>query len=61
MPDKRNSSPNIIRQIKSRRMRWAAHVARMEEERNVYKLLMGAWIRVDLGEIGWGVDSVGSG
>jgi hypothetical protein len=26
------SSPNIIRQIKSRRMRWAGHVARMEEE-----------------------------
>jgi hypothetical protein len=30
------SSPNIIRQIKSRRMRWAGHVARMGEERNVY-------------------------
>jgi hypothetical protein len=29
------SSPDIIRQIKSRRMRWAGHVARMEEERNV--------------------------
>jgi hypothetical protein len=29
------SSPNIIRQIKSRRMRWAGHVARMGEERNV--------------------------
>jgi hypothetical protein len=28
-------SPDIIRQIKSRRMRWAGHVARMEEERNV--------------------------
>jgi hypothetical protein len=27
------SSPNIIRQIKSRRMRWAGHVARMGEER----------------------------
>jgi hypothetical protein len=34
------SSPNIIRQIKSRRMRWAGHVARMGEERNVYKVLM---------------------
>jgi hypothetical protein len=34
-------SPNIIRQIKSRRMRWAAHVARMGEERNVYRVLMG--------------------
>jgi hypothetical protein len=35
------SSPNIIRQIKSRRMRWAGYVARMEEERNVYSVLMG--------------------
>jgi hypothetical protein len=35
------SSPNIIKQIKSRRMRWAGHVARMEEERNVYKVLVG--------------------
>jgi hypothetical protein len=35
------SSPNIIRQIKSRRMRWAGHVARMGEERNVYRVLMG--------------------
>jgi hypothetical protein len=33
------SSPNIIRQIKSRR--WAGHVARMEEERNVYRVSMG--------------------
>jgi hypothetical protein len=33
-----NSSPSIIRIIKSRRMRWAGHVARMEEEkRNEYK------------------------
>jgi hypothetical protein len=32
------SSPNIIRQIKSRRMRWAGHVARMGEERKVYKV-----------------------
>jgi hypothetical protein len=32
------SSPNIIRMIKSRRMRWAGHVARMEEERNVYTI-----------------------
>jgi hypothetical protein len=29
------SSPDIIRQVKSRRMRWAGHVARMREERNV--------------------------
>jgi hypothetical protein len=35
------SSPNIIRQIKSRRMRWAEHVARMGEERNVYRVLIG--------------------
>jgi hypothetical protein len=35
------SSPNIIRQIKSRRLRWAGHAARMGEERNVYKVLMG--------------------
>jgi hypothetical protein len=34
------SSPNIIKQIKSRRMRWEGHVARMGEERNVYKVLM---------------------
>jgi hypothetical protein len=35
------SSPNIIRIIKSRRMRWAGHVARMGEKRNVYSLLVG--------------------
>jgi hypothetical protein len=35
------SSPNIISQIKSRRMRWVGHVARMGEERNVYRVLMG--------------------
>jgi hypothetical protein len=35
------SSPNIIRLIKSRRMSWAGCVARMGEERNVYKVLMG--------------------
>jgi hypothetical protein len=62
------SSPNIIRQIKSRRMRWAGHEAHMGEERNVYKVLMGKpegkrplerprrrWedgIRMDLREIG---------
>jgi hypothetical protein len=34
------SSPNSIRQIKSRRMRWAGHVTRMGEERNVYRVLM---------------------
>jgi hypothetical protein len=31
------SSPNIIRVIKSRRMRWAGHVARMGEKRGVYR------------------------
>jgi hypothetical protein len=35
------SSSNIIRQIKSRIMRWAGHVARMGEEREVYKVLVG--------------------
>jgi hypothetical protein len=35
------SSPDIIRQIKSRRMRWAGHVARVGEERKVYKVLVG--------------------
>jgi hypothetical protein len=64
------SSPNIIRQIKSRRMRWAGHVARMGEERKLYKDLVGKpegkrplgrprrrWedeIGMDLREIGWG-------
>jgi hypothetical protein len=35
------SSPDIIRQIKLRRMRWAGHVARMGEGRNVYRVLVG--------------------
>jgi hypothetical protein len=64
------SSPNIVRQIKSRRMRWAGHMARTGEERKVYKVLIGKsegkrplgrprhrWedgIRMDLREIGWG-------
>jgi hypothetical protein len=63
-------SPDIIRQIKSRRMRWAGHVARMGEGRNVYRVLVGKlegkrplerlrrrWeegIKLDLREIGWG-------
>jgi hypothetical protein len=63
------SSPGIIRQIKSRRMRWAGHVARMEEGRNVYTVLVGKperkrplgrprrrWddrIKMDLWETGW--------
>jgi hypothetical protein len=64
------SSPDIIRQVKSRRMRWAGHVARMGEERKVYKVLVGKpegkrplgrpryrWedgIRMDLRKIGLG-------
>jgi hypothetical protein len=64
------SSPDIIRQVKSRRMRWAGHVARMGEERKLYKVLVGKpegkrplerprcrWgngIRMDLREIGLG-------
>jgi hypothetical protein len=64
------SSPDIIRQVKSRRMRWAGRVAHMGEERKVYKVLVGKlegkrplerprrmWedgIRMDLGEIGLG-------
>jgi hypothetical protein len=57
------SSPNIVRTIKSRRMRWAGHAARMGEGRNVYRILVGRpegrprrrWednIKIDLREIG---------
>ena len=35
------SSPNIVRMIKSRRLRWAGHVARMEEGRVEHKVLVG--------------------
>jgi hypothetical protein len=35
------SSPSIIRIVKSRRMRWTGHVARMGEKRNTYRLLVG--------------------
>jgi len=35
------SSPNILRVIKSIRMRWAGHVARMGEKRGVYRVLVG--------------------
>jgi hypothetical protein len=35
------SSPNIVRGIKSRRMRWAGHVARMRARRIVYRVLVG--------------------
>jgi hypothetical protein len=36
------SSPNIVRVIKSRKMRWAGHVARIKEGRGVYRLLVGS-------------------
>jgi hypothetical protein len=63
------SSPSFIRILKSRRMRWAGHVAGMGEKRNAYRLLVGKpegkrplgsrrrrWvdnIKMDLLEIGW--------
>jgi len=51
------SSPNIVRVIKSRRIRWAGHVARMGEERGVYRVLVGKPERKghwgDLGVDGW--------
>jgi hypothetical protein len=63
------SSPNIIIVIKSRRMRWAGHVARTEEKRAAYRILVGKpegkrplrtprrrWvdnIEMDLRKIGW--------
>ena len=34
-------SPNIVRAIKSRRMRWVGHVARIGERRGVYRILVG--------------------
>jgi hypothetical protein len=53
------SSPNTLRVIKSRRMRWAGHVARTEEGRGVRKVLVGRprrrWednIKMDLEEVG---------
>ena len=64
------SSPNIIRAIKSRRMRWVGNVALMGERRGVYRVLMGKpegkkplgiprrrWednIKMDLQEVGCG-------
>jgi hypothetical protein len=63
------SSPNVIRMIKSKRMRWAEYVARMTETRNACRILVGKpegrrplgsprrrWvdnIKIDLREIGW--------
>jgi hypothetical protein len=41
------SSPDIMRQIKSRRMRWTGHVARMGEGRNMYRVLAGKSERKD--------------
>jgi len=35
------SSPNFFRVIKSRRMRWAEHIARVGERRDVYRILVG--------------------
>jgi hypothetical protein len=34
-------SPNIVRVIKSRRLRWASHVVRMKEDRSAFKILAG--------------------
>ena len=34
-------SPNTVRVIKSRRLRWAGHVVRMEEGRSAFKILTG--------------------
>jgi hypothetical protein len=63
------SSTNMIRMIKSRRVRWVGHVARMGETKNTYRILMGKledkrplgkprhrWvgnIKIDLRETGW--------
>jgi hypothetical protein len=35
------SLPNIVRVVKSRRIRWAGHVARVGEDRGVYRVLVG--------------------
>jgi hypothetical protein len=64
------SLPNVIRMIKTRRMRWAGNIIRMGKKRNAYRILMGKpegkktlerpryrWvdnIKMDLREIGWG-------
>jgi hypothetical protein len=41
------SSPSIIRIIKSKRTRWAGHVARMGEKRNAYRLLWESQREID--------------
>jgi hypothetical protein len=43
-------SPNIVRVIKSRRMRWAGYVARMVERRGVYRVLVGKRGKETIGE-----------
>ena len=60
--------PNIIRVIKSRRMRWAGHVVCMGENTGAYRVLVGKLegkrplerrednIKMDLQEVGWGID-----
>ena len=45
------SSPNTVRVIKSRRMRWAGHVARMGVERGVERVLVGKSEKDTTGEI----------
>ena len=40
-------SPNIVRVIKSRRLRWVRHVARMEEGRSAFKILTGKPTGID--------------
>ena len=40
-PNSLYRSPNIVRMIKYRRLRWAGHVARIEEGRSVFKTLAG--------------------
>ena len=35
------SSPNIIKNLESRRLRWAGHVARVKQSRNAYRVLVG--------------------
>jgi hypothetical protein len=65
------SSPTIVRVIKSRRIKWTGHVARMGEMKGVYRVLVGKpegkrpfgrprcrWednIKMDLQEVGWGI------
>jgi hypothetical protein len=68
------SSPNIIRVIKSRRLRWAGYVARMGERRGAYRILVGKFegrrpfgrlrrrwednIKMHVRKLGWGMDCI---